>query len=636
MNASGIHAGGDPTITYNSILRNTATNNAAIFLNVGYDVGDFSSNTIMDNVNSEFDNLRAVYIEYGSPTFNGNNIYRNNGYAVYNNNAQGSPTINAENNWWGTASSPAIQTLIYDWFDDPNKGIVDFSPYRTGINTAAPVSPPIGVVITPNLSLMGVSWTANPESDMAGYKVYWDTDSRYPYANSVDVGNVTSYNIPGLSGGTDYYIAVTAYDSSTDGMNDMTDGNESWFSLEKTARLPAPPAAFDKIGPSNGAGGQSTAPTLTWETSTDATSYEYCYDTTDNNACSTWIDNGVSTSKTLSGLSQNTTYYWHVRAVNTLGTTYSNSSETAFWSFTTRPMDETPPTVLSITRVDPNPTNLASVDFTVTFSEPVTGVDESGPDFDDFTLTTSAGISNASVTVVNGSGETYTVTVTTGSGNGTLRLDVVSGGNIQDAANNPLAGGFTTGEVYSIIKTATFADVPLSYWASRFIEQLYYNGITGGCSTSPMMYCPEATVTRAQMAVFLLVAEHGTGYTPPDATGIFNDVPAENGFAKWIEQLAAEGITGGCGNGNYCPNSPVTREQMSVFLLVAMNGTGYTPPAATGVFADVPVSNPFAPWIEALAAEGITGGCGGGNFCPKNTVNRAQMAVFLVTAFNLP
>jgi hypothetical protein len=139
------------------------------------------------------------------------------------------------------------------------------------------------------------------------------------------------------------------------------------------------------------------------------------------------------------------------------------------------------------------------------------------------------------------------------------------------------------------------------------------------------------------MAVFLLKAMYGAAYVPADATGtVFNDVPADNIFAKWIEQLAAEGITGGCGGGNYCPNTPVSREQMAVFLLVAEHGTGYTPPAATGVFNDIPADYPFAPWIEALAAEGITGGCGGGNFCPKTAVNRGQMAVFLVAAFDLP
>ncbi|MBI5293974.1 MAG: S-layer homology domain-containing protein [Chloroflexi bacterium] len=182
-----------------------------------------------------------------------------------------------------------------------------------------------------------------------------------------------------------------------------------------------------------------------------------------------------------------------------------------------------------------------------------------------------------------------------------------------------------------------FADVPVGYWAISHIESLYANGITGGCTVSPLNYCPANPVTRAQMAVFLLKAMYGAACVPADATGtIFNDVPASNPFAKWIEQLAAEGITGGCGGGNYCPNTPVTREQMAVFLLVAEHGTGYTPPAATGVFADVPASNGFAPWIEQLAAEGITGGCGGGNFCPKTVVTRAQMAVFLVSAFNLP
>jgi hypothetical protein len=140
------------------------------------------------------------------------------------------------------------------------------------------------------------------------------------------------------------------------------------------------------------------------------------------------------------------------------------------------------------------------------------------------------------------------------------------------------------------------------------------------------------------MAVFLLKGVHGSGYNPPPATGtIFADVPSSYWAAAWIEQLAREGITGGCSAGIYCPENPVTRAQMAVFLLRSKHGAGYAPPPASGtMFADVPSSYWAAAWIEQLAHEGITGGCGGMNYCPESSVTRAQMAVFLVRTFNLP
>jgi len=183
-----------------------------------------------------------------------------------------------------------------------------------------------------------------------------------------------------------------------------------------------------------------------------------------------------------------------------------------------------------------------------------------------------------------------------------------------------------------------FGDVPLTYWANSYIERLYNAGITGGCSTNPLMYCPDATVTRAQMAIFLLKGMHGSIYTPPavGADSGFTDVPSDYWAAAWIKQLAAEGITGGCGAGIYCPDATVTRAQMAVFLLKAEHGVSYSPPSATGVFTDVPVGYWADKWIEQLASEGITGGCGGGIYCPDSSVTRAQMAVFLVKTFNLP
>ena len=77
---------------------------------------------------------------------------------------------------------------------------------------------------------------------------------------------------------------------------------------------------------------------------------------------------------------------------------------------------------------------------------------------------------------------------------------------------------------------------------------------------------------------------------PPGCHGDFDDVPCPSSFANWIEALADQGITGGCGGDNYCPQNPVRRDQMAVFLLKAKYGADYMPPACTGVFPDVPCS----------------------------------------------
>jgi len=179
----------------------------------------------------------------------------------------------------------------------------------------------------------------------------------------------------------------------------------------------------------------------------------------------------------------------------------------------------------------------------------------------------------------------------------------------------------------------SFTDVPVSQQFYKFIENIFHNGITGGCGIG--IYCPTSSVTRAQMSVFLLKAKHGANYVPPTCTGVFADVPCPSLFADWIEELYAEGITGGCGNGDYCPANPVTRAQMSAFLLKAQHGSSYVPPDCTGVFTDVACPSLFANWIEQLAAEGITGGCGAGIYCPNNPNTRGQMAVFLVKTFGL-
>ncbi|HTR03428.1 MAG TPA: CSLREA domain-containing protein [Thermoanaerobaculia bacterium] len=183
---------------------------------------------------------------------------------------------------------------------------------------------------------------------------------------------------------------------------------------------------------------------------------------------------------------------------------------------------------------------------------------------------------------------------------------------------------------------ADFTDVPAANPFHDDVEKIFRAAITAGCGGGN--YCPSSSVTRAQMAVFLLRAEHGSSYAPPACAGIFTDVSCPSQYADWIERLSAEGVTAGCGGGDYCPNAAVTRQQMAVFLLKTEHGPAYVPPTCTGVFEDVTCPSQYADWIEELSTEAITGGCQTSPllYCPTSPVNRGQMAVFLVKTFSLP
>jgi hypothetical protein len=110
--------------------------------------------------------------------------------------------------------------------------------------------------------------------------------------------------------------------------------------------------------------------------------------------------------------------------------------------------------------------------------------------------------------------------------------------------------------------TPMFSDVPCSHPYATWINEIAREGITSGCAAG--VFCPDGTVTRSQMAVFLMVAR---GFAPaacPPST--FADVPSNSPFCGYINGIAARGITAGCGGGNFCPENLVLRGQMSVFL----------------------------------------------------------------------
>jgi hypothetical protein len=181
---------------------------------------------------------------------------------------------------------------------------------------------------------------------------------------------------------------------------------------------------------------------------------------------------------------------------------------------------------------------------------------------------------------------------------------------------------------------ASFTDVSTAGVFYPFIETLLHHGVTSGCS--PNQYCPASSTTRAQIAAFVLLAKERPGYVPPACTTpMFLDVPASSPFCPWIEELARRGVVGGCGGGNYCPSTVVTRREMAVFALRTLD-PGLSLPACTASrYDDVPASSGFCPWIEELSRRGVVAGCGGGNYCPGAAVTRAQMGVFISATFGL-
>jgi hypothetical protein len=144
-------------------------------------------------------------------------------------------------------------------------------------------------------------------------------------------------------------------------------------------------------------------------------------------------------------------------------------------------------------------------------------------------------------------------------------------------------------------------------------------------------FCPQSPVTREQMAAFLVRAK-GEFNPPTPAMQRFADVPPSNPFYNFIDRLAELSITFGCGGGNYCPSNLVLREQMAAFLLRA-RGEFSPPTPILQRFIDVPPTNPFYNFIDRLAELQITQGCSTNMFCPLDNVDRGQMAAFIFRTF---
>jgi hypothetical protein len=221
---------------------------------------------------------------------------------------------------------------------------------------------------------------------------------------------------------------------------------------------------------------------------------------------------------------------------------------------------------------------------------------------------------------------------TNGNGNGAVTFSVPANSTGAD-----LTGTLSVdGQAVSITQretAVTFTDVsdPSAFYFNA-ANIMYQLGISNGCSTTPLMYCPADTNTRGQMAKFMVIALVGTSFTY-SPTPYFTDVPNTYPFFSYIQKLYELGITNGCAtspSAMFCPDGSVTRGQTAAFIIRSRFASIPFNVPSTPYFTDVPPSYPFFDYIQMMAELGVTNGCTPTAYCPGETLLREQMSVFIV------
>lgn len=181
---------------------------------------------------------------------------------------------------------------------------------------------------------------------------------------------------------------------------------------------------------------------------------------------------------------------------------------------------------------------------------------------------------------------------------------------------------------------AEFLDVPSSNPFAAAVEAAVRARLTAGCGGGE--FCADRPASRAEAAVLVELAKRGTSFQPAPATGqMFADVPAGSFAAEWIEQLAKDRITAGCGAGMFCPAAALTHAQVAVLVVAAKYGAEYRPPPATGhVYLDMARGSFAAAFAEKLAADGIALSPER-YFRPDAPTTRAELAYVLTKMFGL-
>ncbi|PKU25885.1 Ig-like domain-containing protein [Telmatospirillum siberiense] len=411
---------------------------------------------------------------------------------------------------------------------------------------------------------------------------------------SSSTDNITNATTPVFTGTTEANATVTLYDGSTVIGTGTADGSGNWsitsstlstgghtitakaadaagnvssvssgLSITIDTTAPSAPSTPD-LATASDSGSSSTdnltdiaTPVFTGTAEANATVTLYDGATAVGTAAADGSGNWSITSSTLSSGSHAIT----AKATDTAGNTSVASSGLSVT------IDTTAPSVASDVRIGSTPTNGSSEQFTVTFSESVTGVDAT-----DFTVTTTGTVASTGISVALVSGTVYTVTVTGLSGTGTLRLDLNSSGTgITDTAGNAISGGYASGQTYTIDTAAPSAPTT---------PDLATASDSGSSSTD--------NITSATTPTFTGTAEANATVTLYDGATVIGTGTAD-------------------GSGNWSITSSTLSSGGHTITAKATDAAGNVSAASSGLSVTIDTAAPSAPSTPDLATASDSG-----------------------------
>lgn len=163
------------------------------------------------------------------------NVYTNNNM-LHNDDAENIVVNNTtsnmliSNNYWGTTDTVLINKLIFDKYNNPSLGELQYQPFLSEIDTINPISPPYNVVKQVINNKVRLTWEINSEGDLKGYRIYFGDFLNYSFPEMIEIGIDTSITLPEELSIFSHF-AVTAFDTIGTLENPQFSGHESPFSF---------------------------------------------------------------------------------------------------------------------------------------------------------------------------------------------------------------------------------------------------------------------------------------------------------------------------------------------------------------------------------------------------------------------